>query len=156
MEKNEWNSHYLTSTNFSSYRLKRGTVFMSDMIGSLNWRNITTIGTLSVGLPFPYGANTLPKLTGKQSPLLDLSSRKLDEVGFNCKSGEHSGSSLRDLVLISPLRYLIGRSSFFTVCGSAWARNEAVWALCQRVRITSRTKTWMWFYDLVLLTFSFG
>ncbi|KAG0056256.1 mtDNA inheritance, partitioning of the mitochondrial organelle [Gryganskiella cystojenkinii] len=60
-------------------RLKRGSVFMADMIGSLNWRNITTVGTLSVGLPFPFGGPKLPNLINKQSPLLDLSSRKMDE-----------------------------------------------------------------------------
>lgn len=53
---------------------------MADMIGSLNWRNVTTIGTLSTGLPFPFGGSKLPDLTGKLSPLLDLSSRNTDEV----------------------------------------------------------------------------
>ncbi|KAG0200739.1 mtDNA inheritance, partitioning of the mitochondrial organelle [Mortierella sp. GBA30] len=59
-------------------RLRRGSIFMADMIGSLNWRNITTVGTLSVGLPFPYGSNKLPQLTGVRSPLLDLSTLKSD------------------------------------------------------------------------------
>ncbi|KAF9352442.1 mtDNA inheritance, partitioning of the mitochondrial organelle [Mortierella sp. AD094] len=59
-------------------RLRRDSIFMPDMIGSLNWRNITTIGTLSVGLPFPFGSKTIPSLTGKRSPLLDLSSRNED------------------------------------------------------------------------------
>lgn len=53
---------------------------MADMIGALNWRNVTTIGTLSTGLPFPFGGSKLPDLTGKLSPLLDLSSRNTDEV----------------------------------------------------------------------------
>ncbi len=53
---------------------------MADMIGSLNWRSITTVGTLSVGLPFPYGSNKLPELVGKRSPLLDLSTLKSDIV----------------------------------------------------------------------------
>jgi hypothetical protein len=61
-------------------RLRHGGVFMADMVGALNWRNVTTIGTLSIGLPFPYGGNKLPHLTGKLSPLLDLSSRNSDEV----------------------------------------------------------------------------
>ncbi|OAQ31328.1 tubulin nucleotide-binding domain-like protein [Linnemannia elongata AG-77] len=60
-------------------RLRHGGVFMADMIGALNWRNVTTIGTLSTGLPFPFGGSKLPDLTGKLSPLLDLSSRKTDE-----------------------------------------------------------------------------
>ncbi|KAG0021799.1 mtDNA inheritance, partitioning of the mitochondrial organelle [Entomortierella chlamydospora] len=59
-------------------RLRRGSIFMPDMIGSLNWRNITTIGTLSVGLPFPFGSKSIPPLAGKWSPLLDLSSRNED------------------------------------------------------------------------------
>ncbi|KAK3827488.1 MAG: tubulin domain-containing protein [Benniella sp.] len=59
-------------------RLRYNSILMADMVGSLNWRNITTIGTLSVGLPFPFGASGLPQLVGKESPLLDLSSRKED------------------------------------------------------------------------------
>lgn len=59
---------------------------MADMIGALNWRNVTTIGTLSTGLPFPFGSNKLPDLTGKLSPLLDLSSRNSDEVSLNFTS----------------------------------------------------------------------
>ncbi|KAF8934551.1 mtDNA inheritance, partitioning of the mitochondrial organelle [Dissophora ornata] len=59
-------------------RLRRNPVLMSDMIGSLNWRNITTVGALSVGLPFPFGTKALPQLTGPHSPLLDLSTRKED------------------------------------------------------------------------------
>ncbi|KAI7824711.1 tubulin domain-containing protein [Gamsiella multidivaricata] len=38
--------------------------FLADLVGSLNWRNITTVGTLSVGLPFPFGLSKLPQLTG--------------------------------------------------------------------------------------------
>ncbi|KAF9989177.1 mtDNA inheritance, partitioning of the mitochondrial organelle [Mortierella antarctica] len=59
-------------------RLRRNPIFMADMIGSLNWRSITTVGTLSVGLPFPYGSSKLPELVGKHSPLLDLSTLKSD------------------------------------------------------------------------------
>ncbi|KAI8354983.1 tubulin domain-containing protein [Mortierella sp. GBAus27b] len=59
-------------------RLRRNATLMADMVGSLNWRSITTVGTLSVGLPFPFGGSKLPQLTGKQSPLLDLSSLKED------------------------------------------------------------------------------
>lgn len=71
---------YLTTTFDFVNRLRHGGVFMADMIGALNWRNVTTIGTLSTGLPFPFGGSKLPDLTGKLSPLLDLSSRKTDEV----------------------------------------------------------------------------
>ncbi|KAF8986179.1 mtDNA inheritance, partitioning of the mitochondrial organelle [Entomortierella lignicola] len=68
-----------------SFRLRRGSIFMSDMIGLLNWRNITTIGTLSVGLPFPFGSRTIPQLIGKNSPLLDLSlrSENIDDQVFS-------------------------------------------------------------------------
>ncbi|KAF9209883.1 mtDNA inheritance, partitioning of the mitochondrial organelle [Haplosporangium sp. Z 27] len=68
-----------------SFRLRRGSIFMSDMIGLLNWRNITTIGTLSVGLPFPFGSRTIPQLIGKNSPLLDLSlrSENIDDHVFS-------------------------------------------------------------------------
>ncbi|KAG0033556.1 mtDNA inheritance, partitioning of the mitochondrial organelle [Podila clonocystis] len=59
-------------------RLRYGATFMPDLVGSLNWRNITNIGTLSVGLPFPFGSKSLPQLVGKQSPLFDLSTRKTD------------------------------------------------------------------------------
>ncbi|KAF9333027.1 mtDNA inheritance, partitioning of the mitochondrial organelle [Podila minutissima] len=59
-------------------RLRYGATFMSDLVGSLNWRNITNIGALSVGLPFPFGGKSLPQLVGKQSPLFDLSTRKTD------------------------------------------------------------------------------
>lgn len=51
---------------------------MPDLVGSLNWRSITNIGALSVGLPFPFGGKSLPQLVGKQSPLFDLSTRKTD------------------------------------------------------------------------------
>ncbi|KAF9193404.1 mtDNA inheritance, partitioning of the mitochondrial organelle [Haplosporangium sp. Z 11] len=53
-------------------------ILMSDMIAALNWRNITTVGTLSIGLPFPFGANKLPNLNGTFSPLIDLSSKRTD------------------------------------------------------------------------------
>ncbi|KAG0085565.1 mtDNA inheritance, partitioning of the mitochondrial organelle [Podila epicladia] len=59
-------------------RLRYGATFMPDLVGSLNWRNITNIGALSVGLPFPFGGKSLPQLVGKQSPLFDLSTRKTD------------------------------------------------------------------------------
>ncbi|CAO3568518.1 unnamed protein product [Mortierella alpina] len=59
-------------------RLRRSPIFMADMIGSLNWRSITTVGTLSVGLPFPFGSSKLPELVGQRSPLLDLSTLKSD------------------------------------------------------------------------------
>ncbi|KAF9438617.1 mtDNA inheritance, partitioning of the mitochondrial organelle [Entomortierella beljakovae] len=54
-------------------RLRRNSILLPDLIGSLNWRNITTIGTLSVGLPFPFGSSNPPSLIGKKSPLHDLS-----------------------------------------------------------------------------------
>ncbi|KAF9302026.1 mtDNA inheritance, partitioning of the mitochondrial organelle [Mortierella antarctica] len=59
-------------------RLRYGATFMPDLVGSLNWRSITNIGALSVGLPFPFGGKSLPQLVGKQSPLFDLSTRKTD------------------------------------------------------------------------------
>ncbi|KAG0321079.1 mtDNA inheritance, partitioning of the mitochondrial organelle [Dissophora globulifera] len=59
-------------------RLRQGSTLMADLVGALNWRNITNIGTLSVGLPFPFGGKSLPQLTGAKSPLLDLSSIKHD------------------------------------------------------------------------------
>ncbi|KAG0338451.1 mtDNA inheritance, partitioning of the mitochondrial organelle [Podila horticola] len=59
-------------------RLRYGATFMPDLVGSLNWRTITNIGALSVGLPFPFGSQSLPQFVGKQSPLFDLSTRKTD------------------------------------------------------------------------------
>ncbi|KAF9110727.1 mtDNA inheritance, partitioning of the mitochondrial organelle [Mortierella sp. AM989] len=59
-------------------RLRRGSIFMPDMFNLLNWRNNTSVATLSIGLPFPFGSKNIPQLTGKQSPLLDLSSLNKD------------------------------------------------------------------------------
>ncbi|KAF9351587.1 mtDNA inheritance, partitioning of the mitochondrial organelle [Mortierella sp. NVP85] len=75
--KNIW-MDVRTNRKLEEIRLRSNSILMADMVGSLNWRNITTIGTLSVGLPFPFGASSLPQLVGKESPLLDLSSRKED------------------------------------------------------------------------------
>ncbi|KAG0339502.1 mtDNA inheritance, partitioning of the mitochondrial organelle, partial [Podila humilis] len=80
------NSRYHTSAFISAgidsallpCRLRYGATRMPDLVGSLNWRSITNLGTLSVGLPFPFGGRSLPNLVGKQSPLFDLSSRKND------------------------------------------------------------------------------
>ncbi|KAF9581025.1 mtDNA inheritance, partitioning of the mitochondrial organelle [Lunasporangiospora selenospora] len=80
-------SRYHTSAFISSAidsallpcRLRQNSSLLADEIGSLNWRNITTIGTLSASLPFSFGGPSLPKLTGKNSSLLDLSSRRFTE-----------------------------------------------------------------------------
>ncbi|KAI1318186.1 mtDNA inheritance, partitioning of the mitochondrial organelle [Mortierella claussenii] len=58
-------------------RLRRNSVLMSDLVGSLNWRGITNLASLSVGLPFPFGSGSLPQLKGQSSPLFDLSARKI-------------------------------------------------------------------------------
>ncbi|KAG0225267.1 hypothetical protein BGW41_004746 [Actinomortierella wolfii] len=64
-------------------RLRRGATLLSDMLGGLNWRNVTKVGSLSVALPFPFGGKNLTPLTGPSTPLLNLSCPKVqldDEI----------------------------------------------------------------------------
>ncbi|KAF9921438.1 mtDNA inheritance, partitioning of the mitochondrial organelle [Linnemannia zychae] len=105
-------------------RLRRDRIFMADMIGNLNWRSITTIGTLSVGLPFPFGGSKLPDLVGKFSPLLDLSARKSDVLFYEAWRTQKTprevvdemldalpvGKSLGESKTITPLKYPIPTS----------------------------------------------
>ncbi|KAG0265578.1 mtDNA inheritance, partitioning of the mitochondrial organelle [Actinomortierella ambigua] len=64
-------------------RLRRGATLLPDLLGGLNWRNVTKIGSLSVAMPFPFGGKKLAPMVGPSSPLVDLSCPKVqpdDEI----------------------------------------------------------------------------